>query len=127
MRNYIVFLFVFVITLFSSCDNSNTIKHPITGQEIEVAKKDFTNAMTKYEAQNACESLGEGWRLPTEEELIEIGKTSKNLIHGVYWARTADGNVSGFGHKLDNPLLENEELENFNQQDKAYVRAVRPI
>ena len=49
-----------------------TIDHPITGAKIEVANKDFIHVMNWYDAKEACENLGHGWRLPTFDELVEI-------------------------------------------------------
>ena len=68
-------------------------ENPITGTpkklgEIEIAEKDFTEPMVWDQAKAACEGLGNGWRLPSKEELSEIyGK--KDSIGGfesdVYW------------------------------------------
>jgi len=39
------------------------------GETIEVAKKDFPNEMDWDDAMTACKNLGNGWRLPSKEEL----------------------------------------------------------
>ncbi|MBM3936786.1 MAG: DUF1566 domain-containing protein [Sphingomonadales bacterium] len=44
------------------------------GQTIEVAKKDFTNEMTWHDAMTACKNLGNGWRLPSDDELRAMYK-----------------------------------------------------
>ena len=50
-----------------------TIKHPITGLDyLMVGLKDFPDRMEYKDALNACEKLGEGWRLPTLQELNDI-------------------------------------------------------
>jgi hypothetical protein len=54
--------------LFISCTNKNIITNPITGEKVLVAKKDL-GQMNWDDAQNRCKELGEGWRLPTYEEL----------------------------------------------------------
>lgn len=51
--------------------------HPVTGEKIEVALNDFPNLMTWPEALEACNNLGNDWRLPTILEL----KTIYELIH----------------------------------------------
>jgi hypothetical protein len=43
-------------------------EHPLTGEKIQVAAKDFSNDMTWSQAIQNCESLGQSWRLPTKEE-----------------------------------------------------------
>ncbi|MDD3014517.1 MAG: DUF1566 domain-containing protein [Candidatus Gastranaerophilales bacterium] len=49
-----------------------TIEHPLTGEKLQVANKDFVYGMPWLEAIRACQSIGSGWRLPTIEELEEI-------------------------------------------------------
>ena len=51
--------------------------HPVTGEKIEVALNDFPNLMTWTDAIEACNNLGNNWRLPTILEL----KTIYELIH----------------------------------------------
>ena len=51
--------------------------HPVTGERIEVALNDFPNSMTWTDAIEACNNLGNNWRLPTILEL----KTIYELIH----------------------------------------------
>ena len=48
------------------------IKNTTTGEEFEVAEKNLSTQMTWDEAKRACSELGNGWRLPTKEELKEI-------------------------------------------------------
>jgi hypothetical protein len=50
-------------------DNMLIIVHPITGLRLQVANQDFSLEMTWPEAKKACNDLGNGWRLPTKEEL----------------------------------------------------------
>lgn len=58
---------------------------------LEVAEHDFPEKMNWEDAKKACEELGEGWRLPTKEELFDmfnmyylkgIGNFKKD---GAYW------------------------------------------
>ncbi len=77
-----------------------TIDHPITGAKIEVANQDFSYEMNWYDAKEACENLGHGWRLPTFDELKEMyykfNRYDKgNFDHGDYWSSTKyDGQES---------------------------------
>lgn len=61
---------------------------------IEIANEDAPNMMTWTEAQKYAKSLGEGWRLPSREELNEMCN-NKELIggfaSGYYWSSSEDG------------------------------------
>lgn len=63
----------------------NTVKI----KNIEVAQYDFPNRMSLQDAKNACKALGDGWRLPTKDELNTLYQ-NKNLIGGFadgdYWS-----------------------------------------
>ena len=47
----------------------SVIGYPTKIGKIEVAEHDFQNEMNFEKAKIACASLGDGWRLPTKEEL----------------------------------------------------------
>jgi hypothetical protein len=84
------FLILFLLFL-SSCSNDDLeiIENPITGVKIQVAKKDFSNKMRHFEAMEACESLGKGWRLPSRDELKELYLNKKRIggfSNGFYWS-----------------------------------------
>ena len=107
--------------------------NPIIGKtykigNIEVAEKDFSNMMNWQIANNACESLGNGWRLPTKDEL-NILYQNKDKIGGFtdieysfYWSSTEG----------DNGLVWYQFFDVGDQYSVAnkfngYVRAVRTI
>ncbi len=56
---------------------------------LEIAENDFSARMNWEDAEKACSSLGEGWRLPTKYELNEMYE-NRNEIGGVinlyYWS-----------------------------------------
>jgi hypothetical protein len=96
--------------------------------EIEVAEFDFPDALNLEDAKNACLNLGEGWRLPTKEEL-NLLYMNKEIIGNFgkiryYWSSTP-------GRKGDNVWGQN--FNNGKQYDDGifnnynYVRAVRII
>jgi hypothetical protein len=74
-----------------------TIGTPIKIFNFEVAENDFPGGekMTWEEAKKACESLGDGWRLPTKEELNILYLNKKNfngIVDNSYWSSTKIGN-----------------------------------
>jgi hypothetical protein len=74
-----------------------TIGTPIKIFNFEVAENDFPGGekMTWEEAKKACESLGDGWRLPTKDELNILYLNKKNfngIVDNSYWSSTKIGN-----------------------------------
>ncbi len=63
--------------------------HPITGAEVQVGNQDFSDRMNWEEAKRACNDLGDGWRLPTKEEL----KAIFNQLH-----KNGEGNFESDGY-----------------------------
>ena len=67
------------------------ICNPIKIENLEVAQHDFPNRMTGEDAKAACAKLGEGWRLPTKDELNLLYQ-NKDKIGGFassyYWSST---------------------------------------
>jgi hypothetical protein len=57
-------------------------------KNLEIANHDFPSEMYYKEAISACAALGEGWRLPTKDELKTIYKKQakiKNFSNLAYW------------------------------------------
>ncbi len=78
-----------LITIFLiSCENDlSTIEHPVTGEKIDVAKNDFSEKLLLQDAIGAVRQLGEGWRLPSKEELTELYKLKDKIggfNNGIY-------------------------------------------
>ena len=79
-------------------DGGETIT--ISGKTIQVAKEDFPSIMGPNEAMWACEGLGNGWRLPTKEELVamyeQLHKQGKgHFKNESYWSSSSDSMGSG--------------------------------
>ena len=78
----------------SKVDPRKVIGNPIKIGKLEVAEFDypsegFSAGLPWKEAKTACSELGDGWRLPTYEELELIYKNQHkigNFIDNVYWA-----------------------------------------
>ena len=63
-----------------------------------VAQNDFPNAMNWDDAKKVCTEIGEGWRLPTEDELMILLKNKDKIggfANAAYWSSTEEGDVYG--------------------------------
>ena len=56
-----------------------------------IAQNDLSNEMNWEDAKTACEALGDGWRLPTKDELNILFKNKRKIggfAVGYYWSST---------------------------------------
>ena len=117
--------------IFESKDPSNSkglffITNQITGDTtLIVAKADFPKGMTWEEANEACENLGNGWRLPDKDELAamykQLHKEGKgNFSSDYYWSSSP--NYSGYAWDVN---FDNGNVRTSNENDDDQVRAVR--
>jgi hypothetical protein len=106
------------------------IKSPITGERLQVAENDFENEMNWYQAKSACYDLGNGWRLPTKEELKVMYEQLHKKDQGnfkedtLYWSSTEDddGDVAwAFG------FTSRGFTATYYKTNTVYVRAVRAL
>jgi len=68
-------------------------------EAFEVYSKDLEGRFAWAEAKEACEALGEGWRLPTKNELNEMYKKRDDIggfASDHYWSSTENGNYSAW-------------------------------
>lgn len=81
--------------------------------------------MTWNEAKEACTNLGDGWRLPTKDELNLIYE-NKDVVGGfannVYWSSTE--NATNYAWLQD---FSNGPQSNASKNYPLYVRAVRAL
>jgi hypothetical protein len=120
----------FLLFMLSSCGGSEIIGKTTKIGNIEIAEKDFPTTLTWEEAEKACSDLGEGWRLPTIEELKLIFE-NKNLINGIhegsYWS-SSEGPMGGSSSIPMRGLSLKEGWEGFDFKINRFsVRAVRDI
>jgi len=108
---------------YKSSQTTYTIKPEF--EAFEVYSKDLEGRYTWAEAKEACEALGEDWRLPTKVELNEMYKKSDDIggfAFYDYWSSTEGDNGiawwQGFGSGLQ---YSNGKLNFFS------VRAVRAL
>ena len=120
MKNLLTLLFILPFIVFSQ---KSVIGKPYNLNGLEIAQFDFTQPMNYEEATEACSKLGDGWRLPTKEEL-NILYQNKDKIGGFankyYWSSTEDGSGNvwwqDFGDGYQNVYYKGA---------NDYVRAVR--
>jgi hypothetical protein len=137
VKTLLALLFILPLFVFSQ---KSVFKKTYNLNGLEIAQFDFLDPMTYDEATRACSKLGEGWRLPTKEELEEIYENKSKLggfISPVfvsdnseffidnnvyYWSSSSYGSnyvwVIGFTHKFVAITLKTGYL---------YARAVKTI
>jgi hypothetical protein len=96
---------------------------PIKIGNIEVAQYDFPNQMNWVDAKKACESLGDGWRLPTKEELDKLYQYRNRIESfntGNYWSSSESDFNNAYYLGFDNGGL-----DQVYKKYTGYVRAVR--
>ena len=77
------------------------------------------------DAKKVCENLGDGWRLPTREELhlMWLNKDSiGGFVAAYYWSSSESGNLSAWSQYFNNGY-QDYDLKNATY----YVRAVRDV
>ena len=111
------------------------IVSPLTGERLIIAANDFENKMDWFQAKRACDELGNGWRLPSLNELLNILKEGQkngkgNFKKGYYWSNTEHGSDSDhvslvcFGETIEQTILPKSipEVKIYH-----YVRAVKAV
>lgn len=76
---FIPILFTCQILIGQSSNSFNVIGKPIRIGNLFVAEYNFPEEMDWINAKKACESLGNGWRLPTKKELILMEENHDKL------------------------------------------------
>ena len=112
-------------------DSPSIIGKPIRIGNLEVARNDFPNKMLWDEAMEACANLGDGWRLPTMDEL-NLMYENKDKIGGFakeyYWNSTVayDDDMAAMLQNFDDGLQTGLSKDEFNCSWNYYlVRCVR--
>ena len=91
-----------------------------------VAQYDFPNTMSWGDAKKVCVSLGQGWKLPSQDELNSL-YLSKDKIGGFkhnYWSSTEnDFNGLAWYQNFSNGFQFS--TNKYNKYATYYVRAIR--
>ena len=118
----------------SNTDYKNIIGKPIKIGNLEIAQYDYPEVMYWEDAKKACEALGQGWRLPTKDELNSL-YLSKDKIGGFagnyYWSSTEDiddnmtnGNYGAWTQGFSNLSNGRTNVAQYNDYGHS-VRAIR--
>jgi len=82
----------------------------VDGWSIQIANNDLPNQMTWREAMNACDNLGNGWRIPTKKELVAMfeqlhqnGRGNFN-VDDWYWSSNKNQAGSAWYLSFDNGI-----------------------
>jgi len=118
-------------TVKENCQKCQGVGRLSFGPRFRVADADFSKKMNWKDAMDSCSSLGDGWRLPTKEELTGMYeflhmKGKGNFKDRYYWSSsqyTLDyaWHMSFYGGTVYNDY--DDSYKNFN----ALVRAVRDL
>ncbi len=114
------------------------IGEPFEIGDLEVAEFDFPMEMTLKKAKESCSKLGQGWRLPTGDELefmLEDNKTKLSELHfkrdKYYWSGTEkEGRLGLLFQTIKTSFLKSGKTElvtyfTGDSDDIFFVRAVR--
>ncbi len=109
-------------------NSDSIIGKPIKLGKLEVAQNDFPNQMNWNDAKKACAVLGNGWRLPTKDEL-NLVYLNKDKIGGfainLYWSSTELGYGDAWYQSFK---YGNQDFGNRTNGGSAHcVRAVRSL
>jgi len=116
-------LFMCSMVIGQTYNSDSIIGKPIRIGNLEVAQNDFPKEMTWYDAKKACTDLGNGWRLPTKDELnlLYINKDKIGGFASDYcWSSTEFNSSTAWKQYFDNGR------QDYNDEtSKSNVRAVR--
>ncbi len=77
--------------IFTDKDYKNIIGKSIKITNLEIAQYDFPEKLNWDDANKECNALGDGWRLPTEDELNFIYKNKDKIgsfSNSHFWSNT---------------------------------------
>jgi hypothetical protein len=85
-NNLIILLLLFINNIATG--QSSVIGKTNKIGNLEISQFDFPQKMNLYQAENACKSLGNGWRLPNLSEskiIFQYKNDISNLKNDIYW------------------------------------------
>ena len=111
-----------IIKLEKELENQTTIEVP--AHKFEVYHKDARFKLNHFDAIEYCERIGNGWRLPTRKEQLEMygSKEQLGLKDDFYWSITEFTTTNAFYFGFNNGFV-----YSYSKNYKLRVRAVRTI
>ena len=109
----------------NSSDLASVSKNPYKLGNIEVASTDLGDPNTWDMAKARADGIGNGWRLPTDQELKEIYKNKKEIggfSVDVYWSSEEKDMMNA--HTLN---FSNGAVGSFSKIYNASIRVVRSL
>jgi hypothetical protein len=98
---------------------------------LQVADANFPEKMTWQDSINACSSLGDGWRLPTREQLqgmLLFDKEGRGNFHsGWYWSSSEDDKDKAWSFYFKSGKDKDYHGHSFSKDSTFHVRAVRDL
>jgi len=131
--------------MFAGCDEAPSTEgvsstdggYEIKMEDIEVAKEDFPEMMNWDDAKKACNSLGDGWRLPNKVELRMMYEhlyleEKGNFKGQLYWSSSESRINANYAWKAFFDGLYNGEATSIiyrieTKVNMHHVRAVRTL
>jgi hypothetical protein len=108
------------------------LQNSIKIENLEICKNDFDEGLDFEQATKACTNLGDGWRLPTINELNILFQNRKKIggfQDDFYWSSETKGNLVSFvnfsSKEIEGTKSGHKSL--ITKKSTAFVRAVRVL
>lgn len=103
------------------------IGNPIKIENFEVAQFDFSDKMNWSDAKAACEELGNGWRLPSKDELniLYENKAKIDNFEGTYYWSLTEASSSNFAWNQD--FFFGTQKDYYEKKNTLSVRAIKLV
>jgi hypothetical protein len=117
----------------NSNQNSNNrviIGNPIEIGNLLVAQYDYPQNLDWDNANKACQALGDGWRLPTKDELNTLYKNRTRIggfLETFYWSSTEHNSQQAWLQQFSNGIQYGGYGWGFKTQNILNFRAVRDL
>ena len=121
----IPFLFATYMGMAQVADSKSIIGISVNLGGLEVAQNTFPKMMNWHDAKAACDSLGNGWRLPSKDELVFLFQNKYRIgvfKFDIYWSSSEYGT----GYAWFQNLGYGGQYPSY-KFDAAYVRAIRAL